>query len=143
MEKGIKIIVIIIFIALLFLLLFNLNRWFNKKGFLKDNKANRKNITNKNDNKDRASDTTNDPNRNGNTAGYIIAFSTAIIYTLHLGKFGSFDHLDIAQDIGSLLGVLLGPAIISAIINSFSKKNNFGEILAISTILIVLINLSL
>lgn len=141
MEKVIKIATVLIFVTLLFLFLFNLRRWLRKKGYFNNNKvvdqeANdkvNKNISKSNYDKD-------------DIARYIGTFFVAVIYLLLLGKFkyyGSSDFMDISMTIaswiGSILGTLLFPAIISWIINRVRKTNDFPlTFLLISIILLTL-----
>ena len=135
MEKGIKIIVIIIVITLLFLLFFNYKRWLRKKGYLNNIKAVKQetiaginNVSSSHFSKD-------------DIARYIGTFFLAVIYLLLLGEFKYYGSVarTIVSWIGSILGILLIPAIISWIINRVRKTNDFPlTFLLISIILLTL-----
>ena len=137
MEKGIKLIIIIIVFTLLFLLVFNLKRWLRKKGYLNNNKAVKQEIIKNEENNNVSSSHLNKDDK----ARYIGTFFLAVIYLLLLGEFKYYGSVarTIVNWIGSILGILLIPAIISWIINRVRKTNDFPlTFLLISIILLTL-----
>ena len=76
-----------------------------------------------------------------NKLGYFLAFSTGFIYSYSQGYFRSFDSLHIAGSIGTVLGVIIFPGFLAAIISGFTKKNYFGALLGILTIILTLMSI--
>lgn len=132
MKKGIKIIVIIIVITLLLLLLFNLKRWLRKKGYLNNNKVVKQEIIKDEENNDVSISRFNKDDK----SRYIGTFFVAVIYILLLGEFKYYGSVarTIGSWIGSILGILLIPAIISWIINRTRKTDDFPLIFLLTTI---------
>lgn len=147
MEKVIKIATGLIIVTLLFLFLFNLRRWLRKKGYFNNNKVVDQETNDKvNKNISKSSYDKDDLAQKNDIPLYIGTFFVAVIYLLSLGEFkhyGSSDFMDVARTIGSLIGSILGilfiPAIISWIINRVRKANDFPlTFLLISIILLTL-----
>ena len=132
MEKGIKLIIIIIVFTLLFLLVFNLKRWLRKKGYLNNNKAVKQEIIKNEENNNVSSSHLNKED----IALYIGTFFAAILYNLFSGGFETFRSLSltISSNMGVILGTLLIPAIISWVIDRNRKTNDFPLIFLITTI---------
>ena len=132
MEKGIKLIIIIIVFTLLFLLVFNLKRWLRKKGYPNNNKVVKQEIIKNEENNNVSSSHFS----KDDIPFFIIAIVVAILYILGTGGFPSYRSLirTIYSSIGAIFGTLLIPAIISWVIDRNRKTNAFPLIFLITTI---------
>jgi len=72
-----------------------------------------------------------------NKLGYILGFSSAIIYTIIIYGI-NFNY--ILDFVAYLLGALVIPAIIAGLISLFSKGKNFGKVFGITCIILYVLS---
>jgi uncharacterized membrane protein HdeD (DUF308 family) len=72
-----------------------------------------------------------------NKQGFILGFSSAIIYTLILFDFNSYYY--ISGFFAYLIGALIVPSLIAGIISIFSKGKNFGKTFGMTCVIFYLI----